>query len=243
MTLPLAGRRVVVTRSSEQAGTLAERLVARGAEPVVVPLVRIERVGPEVARLAGLALDDVRWVVVTSPNGAAVLHETRGSAAGGAGSFRVAAVGSTTAAVLREQGWSVDLVPARQSGADLVAAMPEGTGEVIVVQAEGAEPTVAVGLEAKGWTVTVVRAYRTVPVTPDEGARADALGADALLLASGSAARSWQAAFGSSVPSLVVAIGPQTADAARSAGVRIDAVADEHSLDGLVAELERHLGS
>jgi uroporphyrinogen-III synthase len=62
-----------------------------------------------------------------------------------------------------------------------------------------------------------------------------------LLLASGSAARSWHAAFGSEVPPLVVAIGPQTADAARSVGLRIDAVAEDHSLDGLVAELERHL--
>lgn len=238
MTLPLAGRRVVVTRSSEQAGTLAERLVARGAEPVVVPLVRIERVDEEAARLTALDLTGVAWVVVTSPNGAAALCDALGSRSGAG---RVAAVGSTTAAALRDRGWPVDLVPERQSGADLVAAMPAGPGDVVVVQAEGAEPTVVEGLAAKGWAVSVVRAYRTVPVVPADDARAAALTADALLLASGSAARSWHAAFGSEVPPLVVAIGPQTADAARSVGLRIDAVAEDHSLDGLVAELERHL--
>lgn len=242
MTLPLAGRRVVVTRSSEQAGTLAERLAARGAEPVVVPLVRVEQIDDELARLASIDLAAVAWLVVTSPNGAAALSDARGAAPAGARVLQVAAVGSTTAAALRERGWPVDLVPERQSGADLVAAMPAGVGEVLVVQAEGAERVVADGLAASGWTVSVVRPYRTVPVVPTADERAAALAADALLLASGSAARSWHAAFGAVVPPVVVAIGPQTAEAARAVGVRVDAMAAEHSLDGLVAELERHLG-
>jgi len=241
MDLPLAGRRVVVTRSSEQAGSLAERLIARGATPVVVPLVRIESIETEASRLARLDLASASWVVVTSPNGAQALAGARGPAPD-AGP-RTAAVGSTTAAALEGAGWPVDLVPTRQSGADLVAAMPAGDGAVVLVQAADAKPTVADGLAAKGWSVDVVRAYRTVPVEPAHEVRAEALAADALLLASGSAARSWAAAFGTDVPSLVVAIGPQTAEAARSVGVRVDAVAEDHSLDGLVAALEAIVGS
>lgn len=240
MALPLAGRRVVVTRSSEQAGSLAERLEARGATPVIVPLVRIETVEPEAARLAGLDLSTAAWVVVTSPNGARSLAESTGIPP--VARPRTAAVGATTAAALTAAGWPVDLVPDRQSGADLVAAMPSGEGVVVLVQAADAEPTVADGLGAKGWTVEVVRSYRTLPVSPDAAARSEALSADALLLASGSAARSWAAAFGTSVPAVVVAIGPQTADAARSVGVKVDAVAADHSLDGLVAALEAVVG-
>jgi uroporphyrinogen-III synthase len=82
--------------------------------------------------------------------------------------------------------------------------------------------------------VETVTAYRTVEVRP---AATSWDGADALLLASGSAARAWTAAFGTSAPALIVAIGPTTAGAAREAGLKVTAVAADHSLDGLVDAL------
>ena len=39
--LPLAGRRVLVTRAPHQAGRLSEGLRARGVEPVEVPVLEI----------------------------------------------------------------------------------------------------------------------------------------------------------------------------------------------------------
>lgn len=238
MALPLAGRRIVVTRSSEQAGSLVERLEARGATPVVLPLVRRETDPAEMDRLGDLDLDGYDWVVVTSPNGARQLLAAKAS---GLVARRIAAVGSTTAAALAAGGRRPDLVPERQGGLHLVEEMPAGEGKVLLVQAAGAAPTVAQGLADKGWTVDVVYAYRMVPVTPEPARRAEALAADALLLASGSAARSWAAAVGSATPPVVVAIGPQTADAARAVGLHVTVVADDHSLDGLVAALERAL--
>jgi uroporphyrinogen-III synthase len=63
--------------------------------------------------------------------------------------------------------------------------------------------------------------------------------ADVLLLASGSAARSWAEAIGTATPPLVVAIGPSTADAARAVGLAVSAVASDHSVEGLVEATER----
>jgi uroporphyrinogen-III synthase len=67
------------------------------------------------------------------------------------------------------------------------------------------------------------------------------LAADAVLFASGSAVRAWVAAFGTSTPPLVVAIGPQTASAAQLVGLKVDLIAADHSLQGLVNSLEHHL--
>ena len=63
---PLAGRRVVVTRASEQAGDLVERLVVLGAQPVEVPLIEIIDPPDGGAALRDAVDGAVDWIVVTS---------------------------------------------------------------------------------------------------------------------------------------------------------------------------------
>lgn len=234
----LAGIRVVVTRSSEQAGSLAGLLEARGAEPVVVPLVEIEAVDDGVDQLRALDPSAFDWLFVTSPNGVDGYAAVHGSKV----PPHVAAVGATTAAALRERGIDVELVPTRQNAEALAAAVAEPVGRVLVVQAVDAAPTLVDGLREKGAEVTAVTPYRTVPRRPSAREQLAALSADAVLFASGSAVRSWVAVFGDSTPPVVVAMGPQTAAAAAASGVAVSAVAEVSSLEGLVDALEGHLG-
>src|SRR3954467_736344 len=108
-----------------------------------------------------------------------------------------------------------------QSATGLLDVFPVGPGRVLVVQAVDAAPTLVAGLTAKSWEVTAIAPYRTVTVTPPPDVQAQALDADALLLASGSAARAWVEVFGVRAPSAIVAIGPQTATAAQAVGLKI----------------------
>lgn len=248
---PLVGRRVVVTRAAEQADALADILRERGALPVVVPLVEIVPRPGELAALAALRPTDFDWLVVTSPNAAQALADVHPaeaaptvteSAATDAAGHRcplVAAVGTATATELAAAGRQVALVPARQRAAALVEAFPAGPGRVLVVQGEQAATVLTDGLAAKGWTVTVVRPYDSVARRPTAAERAGALAADAVVFASGSAARAWVDAFGPLAPPVVVAIGPQTAAATERAGLKVSSTAADHSLVGLVAALER----
>lgn len=247
----LVGRTVVVTRAAEQADALADMLRERGALPVVVPLVEIVSRPGEVAALAAVHPADFDWVVVTSPNAARALSSVHPAADAPAaprpvpadvpadGRPRVAAVGTATAEALTAAGWPVTLVPARQLAAGVVEAFPAGPGRVLVVQGAQAAPVLAEGLTAKGWTVAVVRPYDSVPRRPTADDRAVALVADAVVFASGSAARGWVAAFGPVTPGVVVAIGPETAAAGERAGLKVSSTAADHSLVGLVAALER----
>lgn len=237
-TRPLEGRRIVVTRSSAQAGSLATLVEAEGAVPVVVPLVEQVPVPEGVEALGALDPGTFDWLVVSSPNGAEAYLAVHRSAPPS-----VAAVGSTTAAALAAGGVTATLVPAQQSAAGLVAAMPGGPGTVLVVQAVDAEATLADGLRTKGWQVTVVAPYRTVPARPSAGLQLAALSADAVLFASGSAARAWTEVFGTSTPPIVVAIGPQTAAACEAADLKVSLVAADHSLRGMVAALVAHVTS
>ena len=233
----LDGRRVVVTRAVEQADELVALLADAGATPVVVPLITIDTDRAEARRLAELPVGDFDWLVVTSPNGAQHYLAAHGTAA----PSHVAAVGAATQAVLAAGGVPVALVPSQQRAAGVLAEFPRGPGRVLVVQAEAAAPELAEGLAAAGWEVTTVAPYRSVSARPTAGQQLAALSADAVLFASGSAARAWVQVFGLTTPPLVVAIGPSTAAAAEVAGLKVALIAADHSLPGMVAALERHL--
>lgn len=230
----LHGRRVVVTRAAAQAAPLVALLEAVGAVAVVVPLIEVVDEPAEMRRLATLDLAQFDWVIATSPNGA----ERLGATLAGTSSPhpRRAAVGTATARALD----GCDLVAQQQSATGLLEMMPESVGRVLVVQAVDAAPTLVDGLIAAGASVEVITPYRSVAVRPDARMQLRALSADAVLFASGSAARGWVDAFGLTTPPLTVAIGPQTAADATRLGLKIDLVAADHSLSGLVDVLNQH---
>lgn len=232
----LAGRKVVVTRAAEQANDLADLLRAAGAVPVVVPLIEIAAEPGAAAALAAENPDRFEWLVVTSPNGAQAYTAAQRHAPPA-----VAAVGATTAAALAAAGVHATLVPAVQRAEGLLEEFPSGDGRVLLVQAVAAERTLADGLVAKGWQVTTITPYRSRPTRLSAGQQLAALSADAVLFASGSAARAWVDVFGDSTPPIVVAMGPRTAAAVTDAGLKVSVVAADHSLPGMVASLERHL--
>jgi uroporphyrinogen-III synthase len=90
----------------------------------------------------------------------------------------------------------------------------------------------------------VVEAYRTAPVEAGDDLKAAAAAADAVCFTSASTVTGFVEACGAgAVPGVVVCIGPVTADAARAEGLRVDAVADPHTLDGLIDALVGALGT
>ena len=191
---------------------VAARVEALGYEPVLCPLIRIEPLGDD-----PIDASEFDWLVVTSANGA---HEL---ARRGVTAKRIAAIGPATADALRAGGLRVDLVPRTHTQEGLREELPEG--RLLLAAADGARRDV---LDAD-----FLPLYRTVELRPE------APEADVALLMSGSAARAL-AATGARMP--VVAIGPQTAAEARSAGLEVAAVAAQHDVDGLVDALRSNLG-
>lgn len=232
--MSLAGARVIVTRPAGHERDLADLLRAAGAEPVVVAVLGLAAPsdGGEALRDAVDRIRDYSWIVVTSANGVDALFGLGPDMAGA----QIAAVGDATAAAVHGYGEEVALVPEAFVAESLVEVFPMGSGRVLVAQAAGARRVVAEGIRAKGWIVDAIDAYRTVEMAPDEAAREGAAGADAVTFTSASAVRAY-VAFGLPVPPVVACIGPVTAAEATAAGLRVDAIADPSTLDGLVAAL------
>lgn len=240
---PLSGRTVVVTR--DEPGELGEQLRALGAEVAHVALIEIvdPSDGGAALRRALARTGDYDWLIVTSPNGA-----RRVAAAGDlpADSMRVAVVGRATGSTLHElTGRDADLVPDVQRLDGLLAEFPQGSGRVLAARGDLADPSLVDGLQELGWTVDDVVAYRTVARSPTGDDRGRIERADAVTFASGSAARAWAEAFGPRLSAErgipVIVIGPSTASAAEGAGIEVTAVADHHSVDGLVHAVVRVL--
>jgi uroporphyrinogen III methyltransferase/synthase len=240
---PLFGRRVVVTRTRDQASQLAVALRAAGAEPVEVPVIEVADPADGGAALAAAAgrLDTYDWVVLTSPNGARRLLEAVAGQGGDArrfGAARIAAIGPGTAASLAVGGLRADLVPERFVAESLLEAFPTGPGRVLLARAAVARDVLPDGLRAAGWEVDVVDAYRTVPASVTEATAAALVGADVVTFTSSSTVERFVEAFGvDAVPPVVACIGPITAATARDRGLAVDVEAEVHSVDGLVAAL------
>jgi len=248
---PLAGRRIVVTRPREHAAALASELEGLGATAVVLPLLQVEPMGDADAAVLDSVLSDVTaydWIVFTSANGVAAVQEhLTGKLAG----VKIAAVGPATAAAVRSLGVEPAFVPANYAAAEIVEGLGELEGlRVLLPQADIADPWLGDQIRAAGATVDAVVAYRTVEVDPSATEAAELEhGVDAVVLASGSAARSL-AALAAKFPgvakalegAVLVAIGPKTAEAARDVALPVGLVADEATADGIIEALTSHFG-
>jgi uroporphyrinogen-III synthase len=242
----LTGHRIVVCRSTHQAGPLLDAVVAEGAEPIHVPL--IEVVPPvdegEALRVALSTADRSTWVVVTSANGVdAVAH----APAAGSGSSRsqpwwLAVVGRATANRAREWNLDVAFESPEPSAAGLARSLPVRSGQrVIAAVAELAGPDLEEILRRRGVEVEVITAYRTTAPEISSSDRRRIIGGDLVLATSPSVVQRLHSAIDSADLPPMVAIGPTTAASIEMAGLSLSETAASPSTDALIEAAVRSL--
>jgi uroporphyrinogen-III synthase len=232
---------VLVTRPAEQAGPLADALRAAGATPVLYPTIEVSEPpdwAPFDAGFAAVRPGD--WVVFTSPSAVRLaaerLRKTERSSALAA--LKVAAVGPGTAAALRAEGRSADLVPdagqRNQEGlAEALSGLAPGT-RVLFPRALDGRDELARRLAERQVAVQLVPVSQTRPRALDPPP-----GFDAAVFASPSAFRALVDRWGRAPLDgrACVAIGPVTAEAMRTAGVEPAAVAGDPTVAGVLVAL------
>ncbi len=264
---PLHGLSTVVTRPRAQSARLVSALSHAGAEVVELPAIAV--VDPEDCG-AGLRreLRDVGsydWIVITSVNAARRVLDALDDIRDLAG-VKLAAAGPATASLLRSWRLTVDLVPRVAGAAPLAEAMPpfaprsdglvgsgttpeaarakQPTGKILFPRAHEARDELPAGLRSKGWSVSEVEAYRTVPASsveePDPRAIERSARAGIAVFASPSAVTSYVSMHGgAAVPGYAACIGPTTAAAAGEAGFSVEVVPASPRPEELVDALSR----
>src|SRR5439155_1240299 len=112
---PLSGKRIVVTRTRNQAGALTSQLRALGADVFELPTIRIEP-PTDLREFAELVQDahQYDWIVFTSPNGVDAFFQIFYKLYDDAreiGAAKIAAIGPATAQRVRDFRLHVDLQP------------------------------------------------------------------------------------------------------------------------------------
>jgi uroporphyrinogen III methyltransferase/synthase len=246
---PLFGRRVLVTRSAEQAPELARALSSAGAEPVVIPLIELRAApDPTALDMALARLDQYDALIFTSANAVRFTAE-RADARGIAPSRAraVVCVGSRTAEAAVAAGFSVDYTPAHRYDArgvleEITRVLPPRGRRFLLPRSELADERLPRGLGDAGAAVDAPVAYRNVAAEVDVEALRAALVAgqlDVLSFASPSAVRRFRellddASLARAAHCLVAAIGPTTAQALHEAGLPAQVIASRSGVAGLV---------
>ncbi|MGQ9502243.1 MAG: uroporphyrinogen-III synthase [Anaerolineae bacterium] len=252
MAKGLSGLRVVITRPEAQAEALYERLRQAGAVPILFPVITIAPPEPGSALDRAIRhLSEYDWIIFTSANGVQQFRTRLADTLGislaqlqGIPGFtgKIAAIGPKTAETLRRSGIEVHVVPGEYRAEAILDAIGEVQGAYILLpRADIARAELAIGLRKRGAIVDEVAAYRTLPAIPPSIAFEQLQkGVDIVTFTSSSTVRHFVTLtrgidYGDPA---IACIGPVTAETARQLGLRVDIVADEYTVDGLLRALE-----
>lgn len=254
---PLIGKRVIVTRSREQASTLVRALRALRAQTLELPMLAFSK--PDSWDRVDQAISCIHeydWVFFTSANGVDFFFDRMRENGVDARRFhnaKIAAIGPATAVKLADRGIIADFQPTRfttEALCDEFKNAHECSGrKLLLLRADIAEKAFRQRLISHGALVDDVVTYKTLPAQVD----ADRLrafiapeGHFCATFASSSTVRNFfdvirnSSLEGVKERMLSFSIGPKTSDTIRSYGIEPTAEASESTIPGLVDTMVKY---
>ena len=256
---PLFGRRIVVTRSREQAGELIEMLEERGAEAIPAPTIRVlPPEDPSGLSRACAEAGSYDWIVFTSANAVDYfmrcllaccdVRDLKG--------VRICTIGPSTSTRLAKYGIRIDLTPTESRTEALIEAMKTHGhlkgAKILLPRSDIARELLAEGLREAGAEVVEIAAYRTVLASGDRQGDHDVYRMlldrqiDAVTFTSASTVRNFVEILGHDQAidllrtTVVASIGPVTAEAAQQLDIATSVMPDRYTIPDLVEALVAH---
>ncbi|WP_018084946.1 uroporphyrinogen-III C-methyltransferase [Desulfurispora thermophila] len=249
---PLFGRRVLVTRSREQASALCAAVEQLGGEPIEFPVIQI--VDPESYAPLDRAIARIRryhWIIFTSANGVRYFFRRLWEQGGDVRDLQginIAAIGPQTRLAVERYGIRVAYVPEEYRAEAVVDGLRGGlqSGQAVLLpRADIARDVLPRQLRQMGLQVDEVTAYRTVAGAGNADMIRELLQAgqiDYVTFTSSSTVRNFVSALNHpDLPGLlqsravkVAAIGPVTAQTARELGLPVHIQAGRYTIEGLL---------
>jgi len=256
--MKLNGKRIIVSRAKEQAGSLSSLLKEEGADVLEIPFIEIrpaqsyEALDKAIENL--LAYD---WLILTSVNGVKAFFsrlEKQGKSEADLLHLKIVAIGPATAKSIEKHGIPVDIVPDEYVAEAVVEEMRNQVkGEkVLLVRAKVARDVIPNALRELGAKVHVMEAYETVVPESSRTAILEALNSDKkpalITFTSSSTVKNFVELLGQETIESgllddvkLASIGPVTSATLKELGLRVDIEAKEYTVPGLVeAILKAH---
>ncbi len=262
MTRPLEGKRAVAACSALKAEKLAAGLNELGAEVFIFQAIEVRELTDNASLNSALMkLHEYAWIIFTSVHAVRVVSR-RMKALGLEGQRiihgQICAVGPATAAALREDGFTVALVPKDHAAEGIVEAFagrPEGLRgvqgkKVLLPRAREARDVLPEALTAAGASVDIIPCYETVIGHPDEKLLSALRGGapDLLVFTSSSTVTNFIEILGEDAArpvlskACVAALGPVVAGTLVSFGRKPDILPRTSTIENLLESIAAHFG-
>ena len=245
---PLFGQKIGITRPAAQAETQIQRAFELGAQPVLMPAIKIDPIDDWSEVDATLQrLKEFSWLVFTSVNGVEAfldrLWDQGGDARQLAG-IKIATIGTSTADALSKYNLRADLVPDKFRAEALAKAMAPHVNDqkVLWARASRGREILLQELTNAGATVTELVAYQNLDAESFSDEALKALGDSQLNwigLSSPSIARRIAELLPESAKEQldktlhIASISPVTSAAANDAGLPVHTEASTYTWDGI----------
>ncbi len=252
----LFGKRIIVTRTRDQASELVAGLEEQGASCYECATINIEPVDDyHILDEALEIIDEFHWILFTSLNGVTYFFKRlyeRGYDARDLKGPDIGAVGKSTADLLLHYGVNADLIPPVFTGEGLAESLLDQGVEgrnVLIPRAVDGREVLPETLRGAGAQVTIAPIYRNIPPQGrrDElRAELESGGVDMVTFTSSSTVRNFltmvDAADQEELERLlagvrIAAIGPITAKTVTDSGLKVDVQPDHYTIAALVEEI------
>jgi uroporphyrinogen III methyltransferase/synthase len=256
MKQSLFGKNIIVTRDAAGDAEFAEKIIARGGNPVQFETFKIKPLTDSNEFLRALAkFTGYDWIIFTSGNGVTIFFEALRSLGKDArvfGSAKIAAIGSQTAEKLSRFGIRADFVPgiftSEQFGKQLLNFVNLRDKRVLLLRSQIASNELVELFEKGGAVVNDVAIYTAVSQKDETSWLVEKIEKgeiDWLTFASPSSVNGFFEQIDidviRSTKVKIASIGPVTSERLVSLGVNVDVTADEHTLDGLLVAIEKNV--
>ncbi len=251
---PLSGKRILVTRSRHQASVLSKLLSEHGAQPVELPTIDIHRISDSRELDGAISnLTQYQWILFTSVNGVEAFFERVHSSKLDARAFnniKIGSIGPATARALEQKGIVPDYCPDIYTTEGLIDGLKGKhiTGQrFLLPRADIVDEELSKALTRLGAEVHEIAVYKIAPVKDIASRVKEILSSgqiDVITFTSSSTVTNFVAAFGDKPVVIsnakVACIGPKTANTATGTGLKVDIIAGEYTIPGLVAAIEKY---
>jgi uroporphyrinogen III methyltransferase/synthase len=243
----LAGRRILVTRSRNQAAQLTNLLQAEGATIYEIPSIEIALQNDGIANLQKELerIKDYSWLLLTSVNSVMILDRTLRNSGRDWKSLqtvKIGCIGKATASKVTELGGNVSLIPSRYQAESLAEELGKDSlsgKKILLPRAARSRPVLPEQLQQSGAIVEEIHIYRADVAEDNRQELLDLLSKnqiDLITFTSSSTVRNFAELAGElpwqQIP--VASIGPITSVTLREYGIEPAIEAEEFTMEGLV---------
>ncbi len=259
--LPLAGRRILVSRAKAQASVLSAGLKAAGAQVLEIPFIQIRK--PRSYRALDTAirgLSTYDWLILTSANGVQALFERMAKLGADDAALRqlkIAAIGPATKKSIETHGFAVDIIPKEYVAESVVESLKDVVvgKRVLLARAKVARDVIPCELLKIASTVDVVEGYETVAPKRSRTSLIAALNdpkkrPDVITFTSSSTARNFLDLIGPEVACSglldginFASIGPITTATLQELNFPVQIKAAEYTIPGLIKAIIEHFAA